>query len=55
MDELVMQGEVSLRILKFFGAKLAPQNLLKPERYLLYIFSHILATLSSIENMLDKK
>ena len=55
MDELVVQGEVSSMSLKFCGANLAPQNLLKPERYLMYIFfSHFSYTVI-IENMLDKK
>ena len=38
MDELIVKGEVSSKILKFCGANLAPQNLIKSKRYLMYIF-----------------
>ena len=55
MNVLVVKGEVYSKILKFCGANLAPQNLIKSERYLMYIFfSHFSYTVI-IENMLDRK
>ena len=55
MNELVVKGEVCSKILKFCGAKLVPQNLIKSERYLMYILFSNFSYTVIIENMLDRK